>query len=167
MATEAAPHPGGIHDHDLCVADALASAEAICHSRGARLTAVRRRVLELVWSGHRPVGAYDVLAALAPEGRPAAPPTVYRALDFLIEQGLIHRIASLNAFVGCAHPEAAHAGQFLICLGCREVSEFDDPAITADVAARAASRGFTVSAQNLEVTGLCARCRTGGADSAS
>jgi Fur family zinc uptake transcriptional regulator len=163
MAIDAAPPASGGHDHDVCVADALAAAESICHSRGARLTAVRRRVLELVWSGHRPVGAYDVLAALAPEGRPAAPPTVYRALDFLIEQGLIHRIASLNAFVGCAHPEAAHAGQFLICLACREVSEFDDPAIAADVAGRAAARGFAVSAQNLEVTGLCARCRGGEA----
>jgi Fur family zinc uptake transcriptional regulator len=163
MASAAAPSPAGGHDHDRCVADALASAEAICLRQGLRLTALRRRVLELVWNSHRPVGAYDILGALGTDGRPAAPPTVYRALDFLIEHGLIHRIASLNAFVGCAHPEDAHAGQFLICMGCREVSEFDDPAIASDVSRRAAARGFSVSAQNLEVTGLCARCKAGEA----
>lgn len=162
MARAHATPTGSAHDHDRCVADALATAEAVCQRSGARLTELRRRVLELVWGSHTPVGAYDLLGALARGGRAAAPPTVYRALDFLLEQGLIHRIASLNAFVGCAHPEAAHAGHFLICLGCREVSEFDDRGLSDEIAARAARRGFEVRGQAVEVTGLCSRCRAAG-----
>ena len=90
------------HDHDACVDDAMARAEAICGAQGARLTPMRRRVLELVWNGHRPRGAYDILEDLASDGKKPAPLTVYRALDFLVEQGLVHRLESLNAFVGCA-----------------------------------------------------------------
>ena len=91
------------HDHSRCVSHALAEAEAICARQGLRLTALRKRVLELVWASHKPLGAYDILGVLSDEdGRRAAPPTVYRALDFLLENGLVHRIASLNAFVGCS-----------------------------------------------------------------
>lgn len=159
MARNTVPAAAGDHDHDLCVADALAQADAICARRGARLTALRRRVLELVWRSHVPVGAYDVMRELGQGGRPAAPPTVYRALDFLIEHGLIHRIASLNAFVGCPQPGAAHAGHFMICTACREVAEFDGGAMSADIARFARARGFTVQGQAVELTGICARCR--------
>ena len=94
------------HDHRVCVKDALEQATAICAKRGARLTPIRRRVLELIWASHKPSGAYDILEALSQEsrGKRIAPPTVYRALDFLLEQGLIHRLESLNAFIGCPHP---------------------------------------------------------------
>ena len=93
------------HDHSRCVAEALAEAEALCAKQGTRLTTLRKRVLELVWASHKPLGAYDILGVLSEEdGRRAAPPTVYRALDFLLENGLVHRIASLNAFIGCVHP---------------------------------------------------------------
>src|SRR5690606_10698879 len=89
------------HDHEQCVSDALAAAEQVCERSGARLTPVRRGVLGLVWQSHRPMGAYDLLDTLAREDdRRPAPPTVYRALDFLQEHGLVHRIASLNAFIG-------------------------------------------------------------------
>ena len=94
------------HDHRRCVADALDKAEALCSDRGARLTKLRCRVLELVWNSHAPIGAYDVLRRLSQEHQSAAPPTVYRALDFLLEQGLIHRIESLNAYIGCPVPES-------------------------------------------------------------
>src|SRR3546814_13619005 len=94
------------HDHDHCVSHALAEADSLCARQGVRLTALRKRVLELVWQSHKPLGAYDILAQLTEQdGRRAAPPTVYRALDFLLENGLVHRIASLNAFIGCNHPE--------------------------------------------------------------
>ena len=99
------------HDHSQCVDSALADADALCARQGVRLTALRRRVLELVWQSHKPLGAYDILGTLSEEdGRRAAPPTVYRALDFLMENGLIHRIASLNAFIGCVRPEHSHQG---------------------------------------------------------
>lgn len=148
------------HDHDHCIADALSRAEAICAERGARLTELRRQVFELVLDSHRPVGAYDLVARLGEAGgKPVAPQTVYRALDFLIEQGLVHRIASLNAFVGCSHPQVAHAGQFLICTGCHEVAELGDPHAVDALVAGAAAQGFAVQAVSVELTGLCAACR--------
>jgi Fur family zinc uptake transcriptional regulator len=99
------------HDHSHCVHSALSEADTLCAQKGLRLTALRRRVLELVWQSHKPLGAYDILAVLSEQdGRRAAPPTVYRALDFLLENGLVHRISSLNAFVGCVHPGARASG---------------------------------------------------------
>jgi Fur family transcriptional regulator, zinc uptake regulator len=151
---------GREHDHSECVADALARASAICGERGTRLTEMRRRVLELVWSRHRPTGAYDILGVLNEE-RTTAPPTVYRALDFLVQHGLVHRIASLNAYIGCDHPGAAHRGQFLICQRCRNIAEIRDSRITHAIAATASSADFQVGAETIEISGLCRECRTG------
>lgn len=152
--------PHSPHDHDHCVSSALDTAEQVCARGGARLTPLRKRVLELVWQSHKPLGAYDVLETLSREdGRRAAPPTVYRALDFLLDQGLVHRIASLNAFIGCAHPERAHEGQFLICRNCRIAVELDQPLIHQAISDCAAGMGFAVEAETVEVTGLCARCK--------
>lgn len=147
------------HDHATCVHGALDRARALCEARGVRLTPQRERVLELVWSSHRPRGAYDILEDLSRDGKRAAPLTVYRALDFLLEQGLVHRIESLNAFVGCAAPGTSHTGQFLVCERCGEATELSDPAIADAIAATAAAKGFTVSRQTVEVTGLCPACR--------
>jgi Fur family zinc uptake transcriptional regulator len=147
--------PPAHHDHGHCVAHALEAAEAECRRRGARLTDIRRRVLELVWRSHQPVGAYAVLEAL---GR-AAPPTVYRALDFLVAHGLVHKIERLNAFVGCSHPGAPHAGQFLLCTSCGAASELTDAAIDQAVSAAAGRLGFTVARQTVEIEGLCPACR--------
>lgn len=155
----AAPHTA--HDHERCIADALARAEAICEARGLRLTALRRHVLELVWAGHKPVGAYDVLDALAEAGRKAAPPTVYRALDFLMEAGLVHRLDSLNAYVGCPDPAHAHSGQFLICRECERVIELDSGAINARIKEAASRAGFRAERQTLEVRGVCEACVPG------
>ena len=151
------PPPAG-HDHDSCVSAAIATAERLCRDRGLRFTALRRRVLMLVWDSHKPVGAYDILDGLRDEGRAAAPPTVYRALDFLIEAGLVHRLDSLNAFIGCPDPSRPHAGQFLICRQCRTVLELDDPEIDSVVANKAEQLGFTSVDQMLEVQGLCSNC---------
>ena len=117
------------HDHKACQGEALERAELICAERGVRLTDTRKRVLELVWSGHKPLGAYDILDALRRERDGAAPPTVYRALEFLMGLGLIHRIESLNAFVGCTDPETPHRAQFLICDQCGTTAELNDPRI--------------------------------------
>ncbi len=166
---------GARHDHGACVRGALGTAARLCAERGARLTPLRRRVLELVWRGHAlgshaPVRAYDLLARLpAKKGtarergtdrkRPAAPPTVYRALEFLLAQGLIHRIESLNAYVGCMHPEGAHGGQFLICSDCGAAAEVHDPRVDAAVARRAKELGFAVRRKTIEVEGVCPPCQ--------
>src|SRR5690606_30169004 len=133
------------HDHSRCVSHALAEAETICARQGLRLTALRKRVLELVWASHKPLGAYDILAVLSEEdGRRAAPPTVYRALDFLLENGLGHRIASLNAFIGCSQPEHAHQGQFLICRSCHAAIELEQASISEAIVGAAVKVGFAV-----------------------
>ena len=148
------------HDHSHCVHNALTEADAICERAGLRLTALRRRVLELVWQSHKPLGAYDILGVLTEQdGRRAAPPTVYRALDFLLENGLVHRIASLNAFVGCNHPAHAHQGQFLICRTCNAAIELSTDSISEAIVAGAATVGFTVESQTVEVVGVCSGCQ--------
>lgn len=148
------------HDHSRCVADALAEADALCARQGTRLTALRKRVLELVWASHKPLGAYDILGVLSEEdGRRAAPPTVYRALDFLLENGLVHRIASLNAFIGCIHPGELHQGQFLICKRCHTAIELEQAAIKDAIVQCASAVGFVVESQTVEIVGLCAGCR--------
>lgn len=148
------------HDHSTCVSHALAEADVLCARAGVRLTELRKRVLELVWQSHKPLGAYDILGVLSEQdGRRAAPPTVYRALDFLLENGLVHRIASLNAFVGCNHPEHPHQGQFLICRCCHTAIELEQPAIAAAIVDAARDVNFSVEAQTVEVVGLCATCR--------
>lgn len=161
-----APFQPKNHDHRKCVSEAIAAAEARCARDGRSFTPLRRRVLELVWSSHGPVGAYDLLDALRTERRGAAPPTIYRALEFLMENGLIHRIESLNAYVGCGNPDdhsdQHHGGQFLICRDCGSVAELDDPKIARAVATRAGALGFQVEQQTVEVTGLCPRCDGGG-----
>ncbi len=156
-ATTAAAAP---HDHAHCVADALTRADALCAERGARLTILRRRVLELVWSSHRPRGAYAILEDLSQQdGKATAPLTVYRALEFLVDQGLVHRIESLNAYVGCAAPGATHSGQFLVCEGCGDAAEIDDPSIRSAIDAAAAARGFRVQRPTVEVRGVCKDCQ--------
>jgi len=147
------------HDHDHCVRLALRAAEEICRERGQRLTALRRRVLELVWANHRPVGAYALLEMMRDESGQVAPATVYRALDFLQELGLVHRVTSLNAFIGCAFPGAPHTGQFLICTSCQELAELDDAQVTAALSASASASGFAISHTTVEVMGLCPHCR--------
>lgn len=147
------------HDHLRCVAAAMADAVSVCRSRGARLTALRSRVLEIVWQQHKPLGAYDILAVLAAEGRSAAPPTVYRALEFLQEHGLVHRLSSVNAFVGCSRPGHAGAGQFLICRSCGNAAELMDDGVERAIARSAASQGFAVHAHTVEISGVCPDCR--------
>jgi Fur family transcriptional regulator, zinc uptake regulator len=151
--------PDERHDHAACVADAIARATEICAARKARLTPLRKRVLELVWSGHKPVGAYEILSMLQRDQPGAAPPTVYRALDFLMVQGLIHRVERLNAFIGCIRPDDGHAAQILICRSCRRAAEIADPRLDAAIQSAVDEMGFEVEKKTIEVEGLCAACR--------
>ena len=153
------PFPSERHDHHACVAEALAQARAVCTEQGGRLTPQRQQILELVWQEHKPVGAYELLDRLRESGIKAAPPTVYRALDFLLAHGLIHRIESLNAFTGCSAPGTPHQGQFLVCSQCHRVAELDDSAIDRQLDASARKLGFEIEHRTVEVSGLCASCR--------
>jgi len=149
------------HDHKDCLAQAIAAAERACAARGVRLTDLRRRVLELIWDSHTPVKAYDLLDRLRQERSGVAPPTVYRALDFLAAEGLVHRIESLNAFVGCGGPGQGHQGQFLICERCGEAAELNDPDINAVLEDKARRLGFRVDRFTVELKGRCPRCAEG------
>jgi Fur family zinc uptake transcriptional regulator len=153
------PAPG--HDHARCEADAIADAETLCAQRGVRLTQQRRQVLAVLVSGHRPLGAYEIMDRLAGEGPRPAPITVYRALDFLMENGLAHRLASRNAFVACVHNHgAAESVVFLICERCGAVGEAASKPVKEALNAVAADVGFAPKMPVIEVSGLCGHCRT-------
>jgi Fur family zinc uptake transcriptional regulator len=137
----------------------LNRAGVICDGRGARLTDLRRQVLGLILDAPQPTGAYDLLDRLRATRDGAAPPTVYRALDFLLEQGLIHKLERLSAFVGCiAHDDHAHAAQFLICRGCGRVAEIEDHELAHALEHAAKRLGFTVGKATIEAEGQCASC---------
>jgi Fur family zinc uptake transcriptional regulator len=152
------PTPG--HDHHRCTADALARAEATCADRAERLTPVRRRVLEALLESHKPLGAYEIIERMGGEGPRPAPITVYRALDFLREQGFVHRIESRNAFVACGH---AHASGdlvvFMICERCGTVGEAASAAAAESIKTASRTAGFTPKTPVVEITGICAHCR--------
>ena len=152
---ESFPRPG--HDHAACASEALAQAEQLCAMRHVRFTEIRRQVLEAIWQSHAPIGAYDILAGLNAGGARHAPMAVYRALEFLQGHGLVHRVASQNAFIGCAHPGEAHDSQLLICRTCGTVAELGSAPIT-DALAKAAP-GFAVEQRIVEISGVCPHCR--------
>lgn len=137
----------------------MARAEALAADRGARLTPVRRRTLEILLESHRALGAYDVLQRLSAEGFGHQPPVAYRALEFLVEHGLAHRIRRLNAFAACMHPGEAHAPVFLICRACDLVAEAPGQAVRAALDDAAETLGFAVERANVEALGLCPECR--------
>jgi Fur family transcriptional regulator, zinc uptake regulator len=147
------------HDHAHCAGDTLAKADALAGKRGARLTPVRRRALEILLEAHRAMGAYEVLERLGAEGFGRQPPVAYRALDFLVEQGFAHRIRRLNAFTACMHPGEAHHAAFLICKVCDAVAEAPAGAARAALEAAAETLGFVIERSNIEAVGTCPACR--------
>ncbi len=148
------------HNHDHCIETALQTAKKLCQVRGARLTQLREQVLKLIWQSHKPLGAYELMDMLAASAeRRVAPPTVYRALEFLLEQQLVHRINTLNAYVGCTHPNAEHANNFLICEHCGVAIEFSSPPLDRAIDSAAQSFSFQPKSQSLEVVGCCSQCQ--------
>ncbi|MDC3263916.1 MAG: Fur family transcriptional regulator [Porticoccaceae bacterium] len=147
------------HDHGRCISAALSRAEELCAASKARLTSTRKSVLELLWQSHRPLGAYqlqDQLAALS--GKSIAPPTIYRAIEFLLKLGLIHRIPSLNAYIGCPFPGSDHSNLFMICNACGSAAEVAHNGIN-DLLQKASDKAnFTLQSQTLELFGLCPNC---------
>ncbi|MDH5752701.1 MAG: transcriptional repressor [Deltaproteobacteria bacterium] len=150
------------HDHQNCIDTALQEAERVLEDKGARMTGIRRLVLQYIWRNHCAVKAYDILGFLGDRKGSAKPPTVYRALQFLQDHGLVHRLESLNAYIGCPYPAENHNGQFLICNDCGTVKEFTTPEILRAVDIAADTQGFEVSHQTHEVLGRCQDCREQG-----
>ncbi len=136
----------------------LDRAETLCRERGVRLTEQRKAVLQLLCVSEKPLSAYDLLERMRGVVRNPAPPTVYRALHFLLDQGLVHKLESLNAYVGCAHPDHPHASQFLICDDCGEVAEVEDPSVARSLKAAGNEIGFRTRRPVVELLGTCAQC---------
>jgi len=140
-------------------AERVALVADLCAKKGLRLTQVRRQVLELLWEGTCPRGAYELIQALEKRtGRKVAPPTVYRALDFLMAQGFVTKIESSNTYTPCAHPDRPHDCLFFLCSGCGTSMELDDPGLEQRLAEDASRLGFRVTRRVVEVQGTCADC---------
>jgi Fur family zinc uptake transcriptional regulator len=152
------PAPG--HDHDRCLSDAMTVAETVCEERGQRLTPIRRHVLAVLLGSHHPLGAYEIMNHAAPDGARLAPITVYRALEFLRENGLVHRIESRNAFIACVHNHAeGDLVVFLICEDCGAVGEASSADVAATIKSAARAVGFSPKSPVIEVSGTCTHCR--------
>jgi Fur family transcriptional regulator, zinc uptake regulator len=154
-----ATFPAPDHDHGRCASAAIAHAEKLCSARAQRLTPMRRQVLEALLVSHKPLGAYEIIDRLGHGARPA-PISVYRALDFLRDNGLVHRIESRNAFVACV---ASHIGSdptvFLICERCGAVGEVPGASVAEALKTAANAAGFTPKSPVIEILGICAHCR--------
>ena len=147
------------HNHQHCINDALTKAHDACSQAGAKLTPLREKVLALIWRNHQPLGAYDLIDMLAESSeRRIAPPTVYRTLDFLLNIGLIHRINSLNAYIGCSSPHTLHPSYFLICTHCKNASEITTSVISQAIDDIGRQAHFSIKQQWLEVLGVCHEC---------
>ncbi|MBK5933559.1 Fur family zinc uptake transcriptional regulator [Rhodovulum imhoffii] len=147
------------HDHSRCSGAAIAQAEILMAARNQRLTPVRKRTLEILLQAHKALGAYEVLDKLVDDGFRRQPPVAYRALDFLVAQGLAHRIRRLNAFAACMYPGRVHVPAFLICEGCQALAELPGQAV-AEALDTAAPVGFKIDRLSIEAAGLCLACRT-------
>ena len=146
------------HDHKACVSQALSAAEARCAAEALRLTPVRRKVLELLLREHRALGAYAILDLLREAGFGSQPPVAYRALDFLAENGFVHKIERLNAFVACTHPEERHSPAFMICRLCDAVAEAQSSSAKGGLGAAAQAAGFHIEKTVVEAEGVCPAC---------
>jgi Fur family zinc uptake transcriptional regulator len=149
----------GDHDHSLCKIVAVETALNLCKRKGLKLTKIRQQVLELIWEHHQPVGAYDILQKLQERGYKPAPPTAYRALEFLRSAQLIHRIESLNAYVGCPSSGTNHQCQFYICTSCGHIAEANNSDVAKALSSGAQALGFVSQQPVIEVHGLCQACQ--------
>ncbi|CAN5244960.1 transcriptional repressor [soil metagenome] len=150
--------PAAQHDHDHCTSDLVTRAERICARRGSRLTAQRRDVLACVAQSHAAAGAYEIIERMAVQGPRPAPITVYRALDFLLAHGLVHKIESRNAYVACSHAHDGEPAALLVCEACGNVSELDVPEAFDALAHKATAQGFRSARAIVELTGRCGAC---------
>lgn len=137
----------------------LQKAQTLCQSRGVRLTSQRLSVLRLIAEQPGAISAYDLLDLLREVEPQAKPPTVYRGLEFLLEQGFIHKIESTNSFVMCTHFERpSHISALFICDRCNSVMEKDAKDVSLEVNALAAEAHFYIRHSVIEAHGLCEPC---------
>ncbi|MGV6839343.1 MAG: transcriptional repressor [Planktomarina sp.] len=146
------------HNHAACVSNTMQAAKDHCEQNGLKLTPARARVLEILVSEHRAMGAYDILPILAAENLGSQPPIVYRALDFLMSHGFVHKVEHLNAYVACAHPGEDHTPAFLICTSCDRVAETHSTAQNSPLSDAAQTAGFKVETTVIEARGICPKC---------
>jgi Fur family zinc uptake transcriptional regulator len=161
--TDPAPNVFERHDHRRCRKTGLTEARTRCAETGLRLTPVRERVLEILLESHRALGAYDILDRLKAEGFGGQPPVVYRALDFLVENGFAHRLERLNAFTACLHAHEGHQPLFLVCEACRSVAETPLGPVAGALESEARALGFSMTGSVVEVIGLCPACHEAAA----
>jgi Fur family zinc uptake transcriptional regulator len=160
MTTTKPAFPAPDHDHNRCTAEAIAHAERVCRDQAQKFTPIRRQVLQALLSSHRPLGAYEVIDELAKSMPRPAPITVYRALDFLMANGLVHRIESRNAYLACAHDhDSAAMVAFLICERCGSVGEIPAAPVAQSLSTAARASGFVPKLSVVEITGTCAHCQ--------
>lgn len=150
------------HDHEACAANMIATAEAYCSAHNLKLTPTRRRVLEFLLEEHRALGAYDILQRLSNEGLGTQPSVAYRALDFLLTHGFVHKIERLNAYIACAHPLETHAPAFMICRACDSVVEASSSPSKGLLGRAAREAGFKIEQTVVEAEGLCPNCIAAG-----
>jgi|SRR5690554_1432598 len=139
--------------------DLLAQAKAVCESRGVRMTPTRSEVFRILSERDDAIGAYDLLDLLKVEVPNAKPPTIYRALDFLQEQGFVHKISSANSYILCTHFDHHHPAQMLICKECRSVQEIHSSGVDSAMVEQASKHGFDLHHQTVEAHGICSNCR--------
>jgi len=152
--------PAPDHDHGRCAAAAMSHAERQCAARGQKFTPIRRHVLQALLASHKPLGAYEIIDDLARVMPRPAPITIYRALEFLMENGLVHRIESRNAFLACVHNhDATPVVALLICDRCGSVGEIPAAALARSVTDMVAGTGFSPKLSVVEISGLCGHCQ--------
>jgi Fur family zinc uptake transcriptional regulator len=137
----------------------VSRARAICEQNGARFTSIREKVFRLMAENHGGQGAYELLEQLKQTEPAAKPATIYRALEFLTEQGFIHKIESSNAFMLCQHFDKHHPAQLLICEKCGNVTELHSATLQTEFSKQAAALGFHIHHQTIEARGSCRQCR--------
>ena len=150
------------HDHVRCINAAISRAHELCADSNVRMTPTREAILRLLWQSHQPLGAYQLQEQLAKvTDKPVAPPTIYRAIEFLLELGLVHRIPSLNAFFGCPFPNSEHSNIFMVCEQCKTVAEMADNKINHLLSELSQKAKFTLNSKTIELFGLCPNCELG------
>ena len=153
------------HDHVRSMNAAVSRAHEICAKSNVRLTATREAILKLLWQSHQPLGAYQLQQQLSKvTDKPVAPPTIYRATEFLIDLGLVHRIPSLNAYIGCPFPNSEHSNIFLICQECKTVAEMADNRVNSLLENLCDMVNFKHKSQIIEIVGYCPNCESGDSD---
>ncbi len=141
------------------IAAQLRTAESLCSQRGKRLTPIRRKVLEILLGQQRSLKAYELLELIRDVQHGAAPPTVYRALDFLVDEGLVHRLDAINAWTACLDAAGQPHDLLVVCTQCGAVAELSDPDLSRQLAGKVAEAGFMLAGHETELRALCGKCR--------